>query len=311
MGHVSEQLEHRMGLMENSLSRLGMVLDSVQSDVMQVNKAVKDASLEMDGIRQRMLVNDSSLQQVLKGEEDIKASLDANLKAISEQLRKDPNQYKLDEVESSILALPVLIENRLLKLQNELFQTFTKEMVRPSSINPLSKPHQLHAIHPPKAVVFTPAPNLSMTPPILITSCAKVRPGSKHNLEIKRDQHAGPVAPLKCYATKNFVPETEAENLKFHGERGLIQTIERENFKSLKPKSGISSNTRHGIKLKKGEASVMEKEPELEVIIESDEEIERGLSFLLEEKDIVGKNFLKELKEPSQESFEAKTSTTI
>ncbi|XP_058072956.1 putative recombination initiation defects 3 isoform X4 [Magnolia sinica] len=44
--HVSEELEHRIRLMETSLNRLGMVLKSVQSDVMQVNKAVKEVSLE-------------------------------------------------------------------------------------------------------------------------------------------------------------------------------------------------------------------------------------------------------------------------
>ncbi|XP_058105405.1 putative recombination initiation defects 3 [Magnolia sinica] len=41
--HVSEELEHRIGRTETSLNRLGMVLESIQSDVMQVNKEVKEA----------------------------------------------------------------------------------------------------------------------------------------------------------------------------------------------------------------------------------------------------------------------------
>jgi len=45
-GQVSEELENRFRQMESSLNRLGMILDSVQSDVMQVNRAVKEVSLE-------------------------------------------------------------------------------------------------------------------------------------------------------------------------------------------------------------------------------------------------------------------------
>ena len=45
-GQLSEGLEHRIGIMETSLSRFAMILDSVQSDVMQVNKGTKETNLE-------------------------------------------------------------------------------------------------------------------------------------------------------------------------------------------------------------------------------------------------------------------------
>lgn len=45
-GQINNELEHRIGLMENNLSRLGRILDSVQGDIMQVNKSVKDVALE-------------------------------------------------------------------------------------------------------------------------------------------------------------------------------------------------------------------------------------------------------------------------
>ena len=44
-GQISEELEHRIGIMETSLNRFGMILDSVQSDVMQVNKGTKEVLL--------------------------------------------------------------------------------------------------------------------------------------------------------------------------------------------------------------------------------------------------------------------------
>lgn len=45
-GQLSEGLEHRIGMMETSLSRFAMILDSVQSDVMQVNKGTKEMILD-------------------------------------------------------------------------------------------------------------------------------------------------------------------------------------------------------------------------------------------------------------------------
>ncbi|KAK6140621.1 hypothetical protein DH2020_025636 [Rehmannia glutinosa] len=56
---VSEELEHRVGMIETSLSRLGMVLDSVQSDIIQVNKATKEVALEMKAVRQKLIVDDA------------------------------------------------------------------------------------------------------------------------------------------------------------------------------------------------------------------------------------------------------------
>lgn len=43
---LSEGLENRIGIMETSLSRFAMIMDSVQSDVMQVNKGTKEMHLE-------------------------------------------------------------------------------------------------------------------------------------------------------------------------------------------------------------------------------------------------------------------------
>ncbi|XP_058008406.1 putative recombination initiation defects 3 isoform X3 [Hevea brasiliensis] len=59
---INEELEHRIGMVETSLNKFGMILGSVQSDVMQVNKGTKEVSLEMEGMRQKLIVLDTSLQ---------------------------------------------------------------------------------------------------------------------------------------------------------------------------------------------------------------------------------------------------------
>ncbi|URD78042.1 hypothetical protein MUK42_01973, partial [Musa troglodytarum] len=43
---VSEELVLKLQLIERSINRVGMILDSVQGDVMKVNKAIKELPLE-------------------------------------------------------------------------------------------------------------------------------------------------------------------------------------------------------------------------------------------------------------------------
>ncbi|KAK6239828.1 hypothetical protein QUC31_005297 [Theobroma cacao] len=58
----SQELEHRLSMVETSLNRFGMILDSIQSDVMQVNKGTKEVLLEMERIRQKLIAEDTFLQ---------------------------------------------------------------------------------------------------------------------------------------------------------------------------------------------------------------------------------------------------------
>ncbi|KAG1362637.1 hypothetical protein COCNU_10G008560 [Cocos nucifera] len=124
---ISDELEHSIRLMEGSINRLGMVLDSVQGDVMQVNRAVKEVSLEMEGIRQKIFLLDSSVQQMLKREDDIKAFLDESLMSIADKLVKTSSSDKLNEIASAFSAVPEKIEAHLLKLR-EVCRIFTNEM---------------------------------------------------------------------------------------------------------------------------------------------------------------------------------------
>ncbi|CAA7410589.1 unnamed protein product [Spirodela intermedia] len=129
--HVSEELELRVGLMESSLTRLGRILDSIQSDVMQVNKAVKEVLLEVEGMRQKTVIQDSNVQLMLKGEEEVKASLAGILKSIPDQLRKQAeltDQHKFHAISTAISSIPARIEGRLLRLQHEICGTFSKEL---------------------------------------------------------------------------------------------------------------------------------------------------------------------------------------
>ena len=45
-GQIGEELERRVGIIETSLNRFGMIVDSVQSDIMQVNKGIKEVLIE-------------------------------------------------------------------------------------------------------------------------------------------------------------------------------------------------------------------------------------------------------------------------
>ncbi|QHO22188.1 hypothetical protein DS421_12g352970 [Arachis hypogaea] len=63
---LNDGLEHRIGMMETSLRRFAMILDSVQCDVMQINKETKEVTLEMGCIKQKLIAQDNSLQLIVR-----------------------------------------------------------------------------------------------------------------------------------------------------------------------------------------------------------------------------------------------------
>ncbi|QCE01995.1 hypothetical protein DEO72_LG8g6 [Vigna unguiculata] len=126
-GQLSEGLEHRIGIMETSLSRFAMILDSVQSDVMQVNKGTKEIILEVECIRQKLIAQDNSFQLMTKGQEEFKAMIDGNLKSLSEQMSHVSKKEKLQDVYLAVSSLPQLIEASMQNVKNDLCN-ITKEM---------------------------------------------------------------------------------------------------------------------------------------------------------------------------------------
>ncbi|KAK4411400.1 putative recombination initiation defects 3 [Sesamum angolense] len=96
-GQVSEELERRIGMIETSLSRFSMILDSIQSDIVQVNKATKEVALESEyttclhckkpkiqlAIRFKLI---KTIIDQSKGQQDIKTCLDTGLNSLSGEI---------------------------------------------------------------------------------------------------------------------------------------------------------------------------------------------------------------------------------
>ncbi|KAG0486196.1 hypothetical protein HPP92_008291 [Vanilla planifolia] len=125
---VSEELEIRLRFLESSLNKWGMILDALQSDVMHLNRAVKEVSLDVETIRQKMNILDNSMQQVLKEEESIKAFLDGSMKSISDQMMKEVDRNKINDIATAIPTLPKQIEAQLHGFQREIYVIITKSI---------------------------------------------------------------------------------------------------------------------------------------------------------------------------------------
>nr|QFG39614.1 putative recombination initiation defects 3 [Arabidopsis arenosa]QFG39615.1 putative recombination initiation defects 3 [Arabidopsis arenosa]QFG39619.1 putative recombination initiation defects 3 [Arabidopsis arenosa] len=128
LAQISEELDQRFGMMETSLSRFGMMLDSIQSDIMQANRGTKEVFLETERIQQKLILQDTSLQQLIKEQADSKASLDGGVKSILEEFSKDPNQEKLQKILLMLTTIPEQVETALQKIQREICHTFTREI---------------------------------------------------------------------------------------------------------------------------------------------------------------------------------------
>ncbi|PWZ06653.1 Protein PAIR1 [Zea mays] len=125
----TEDVERKFQHMASSVHKVGMVLDSVQTDVMQLNRAMKEATLDSGSIQQKIVLLDALLQKNLKGQDDLKALVESNTKSISDQLTV-LNSYsnKLDEISSTLSILPKQIETDLKQQQSDTFRIFRKDM---------------------------------------------------------------------------------------------------------------------------------------------------------------------------------------
>ncbi|GAA0141918.1 hypothetical protein LIER_02950 [Lithospermum erythrorhizon] len=116
----SEELDHKIGVIETTLSRMGMILDSIQGDIMQVKQGKKEVVLELESIRQKLIFHDDTLQLVNKGLEDVKSIVKEGFQVMSAQGRStqlDCNQ----EINSVLAELPQ-------KLECHVHKVITKEM---------------------------------------------------------------------------------------------------------------------------------------------------------------------------------------
>ncbi|KAM0840777.1 hypothetical protein ACQ4PT_059425 [Festuca glaucescens] len=124
---INEDVERKFQHVASSVHKMGMVLDSVQNDVMQLNRAMKEASLDCS-IHKKFVLVETSLQQILKGQDDLKALLEGSTKSNPDQMSALNNHTsKLDEILSTLSILKQVQED-LRQLKGDIFRIFTKEM---------------------------------------------------------------------------------------------------------------------------------------------------------------------------------------
>ncbi|TVU48684.1 hypothetical protein EJB05_08329 [Eragrostis curvula] len=60
----NEDVERKFQHLASSVHKMGMVIDSVQNDCMQLNRAMKEASLDSGSIQQKVVLLDNSIQKI-------------------------------------------------------------------------------------------------------------------------------------------------------------------------------------------------------------------------------------------------------
>ncbi|KAG6686650.1 hypothetical protein I3843_11G030300 [Carya illinoinensis] len=256
---ISEELEHRIGLIETSLSRLGMILDSVQSDVMQASKGTKEVSLDTESIRQKLILHDGLLQLMKEGQEDVKASLAGGFRLISDQLSKETYQDKLQKICLQVSAFAQQMEASTLKLQDKISNTLSKEMQSIACRLKTTDSKDLTS---------------SMVLPEDTAHCATPQGRAQPPKNL--------AAPPKFCVQANVVPKVESEG-----------------WKSVKAGKAIAKDGASN-KVQKQNVVSPKQEKSCRINIESDEEIDGGFSWLLEEETGVGKCMIQEAKEETE-----------
>ncbi|XP_044324638.1 protein PAIR1 isoform X1 [Triticum aestivum] len=123
---VNEDVERKFLHLASSVQKMGMILDSVQNDVMQLNRGMKEASLDSGSIQKKFVLLEDSLKQILKGQDDLKALLKGSTKSNPDQL--GILTRKLDEISSILSVLPKQVQTEFEQFKGDIFRFFTKEM---------------------------------------------------------------------------------------------------------------------------------------------------------------------------------------
>ncbi|KAL8268525.1 hypothetical protein R6Q59_002323 [Mikania micrantha] len=152
---ISEEFERRIGTIESSLSRFGLMMESLQTDIMQVNKGTKEIAMDMESIRQKLNAQDNSLQIINKGQEDVKSSLQGELKLIADQLNQNTYHQNSQDVSILLSKLQEKIEIFILHLRNDLSKSFTNEMqALGCKLKALDQKNPTPTILPPKSIGY-------------------------------------------------------------------------------------------------------------------------------------------------------------
>ncbi|KAF7051344.1 hypothetical protein CFC21_059587 [Triticum aestivum] len=126
---VNEEVERKFQHLASSVHKMGMILDSVQNDVMQLNRAMKEASLDSGSIQKKFALLEDSLKQILKEQDDLKAVVEEITESNPDQLSVlNSLASKQDEMSSLLSVLPNHVQGELGQLKADIFRTFSKEM---------------------------------------------------------------------------------------------------------------------------------------------------------------------------------------
>uniref|UniRef100_A0ACD6A0J7 Uncharacterized protein n=1 Tax=Avena sativa TaxID=4498 RepID=A0ACD6A0J7_AVESA len=126
---VNEDAERRFQQLASSVHKVEITLDSVQNDAIRLNRAMKEASLDSGSIQKKVDFLESSLQQILKGQNDLKVLHEGNTTHNSDHLGVLNTQSdKLNEISSTISVWPEQVRADIRHVHGDIFRNFTKEM---------------------------------------------------------------------------------------------------------------------------------------------------------------------------------------
>ncbi|XP_019059666.1 PREDICTED: protein PAIR1 isoform X2 [Tarenaya hassleriana] len=277
---IGEDFEQRIGMIETSLNRFGMLLDSIQSDIMQANRGTKEVCLETERIRQKLILHDTSLEQLSKEQAAVKASLDGGVKSVLEQINKDPYQEKLQRIIFMLTTIPEQIETSLEKTRREICNMFTREIRAVASLK-IPDPRQTATASQSMASLKIPDPRIQIS----TASQAKENLPEQWGLEVKKNarytttlnQRKPQLSRNPCYTSTGAVKTC------------LSPKIQVGCWKSVKPEQNTCKKRIVSNQVKSEGTRGQSKE--YSVVIDSDEDIDGGFSCLLDENTKGGVQF--------------------
>ncbi|KMT20475.1 hypothetical protein BVRB_1g004630 [Beta vulgaris subsp. vulgaris] len=212
---LNDELEHKITMMETSLNRSGMILDSVQAYILQVNKGTKEQKssllkwkayarspllIKIPSICWYNYLSLSSLAVLIAqqniifmtkyyGQNRAQEETRASLESISNHLRTIMQQDKIQEILLTVLSLREQINTNYQKQNDELSKCLSGDLQEIMCSLKTLKPNNMPlSILPPKV---TGASSSSQKPFIMRKFGESTKVSNRHILSLRQKWEAG------------------------------------------------------------------------------------------------------------------------
>ncbi|KAH7427414.1 hypothetical protein KP509_10G043600 [Ceratopteris richardii] len=123
--YASEEIIKRLEILDEGLSKVITMLDCVQNELHKLFKTIGNSTMDCEGIKQKIILQESSLQLLLKEDEKFRTTMTSSLNKI---LKEKNEAGSLENLSDGVHALPDILAKLLSRMKTDLSTCIRSEL---------------------------------------------------------------------------------------------------------------------------------------------------------------------------------------